>query len=129
VSTAERSEVADALSQHYAEGRLDVNEFNERIDLATKAKTRSDLSGLMTDLPTPDTGARVPIRHRPHPRLRSGLVLAVVAGAAIWGLSAPHFGWIIATIVIVVVWRRLMGHGPHPYADRAPGRIGPNRGD
>lgn len=106
-----------------------MNEFNERIELATNAKTRSDLSSLMTDLPTPDTGARVPIRQRPHPRLRSGLVLAVVAGAAIWGLSAPHFGWIIATIVIVVVWRRLMGHDRHPYADRAPGRIGPNRRD
>jgi Domain of unknown function (DUF1707) len=129
VSTAERSEVADALSQHYAEGRLDVNEFNERIELATNAKTRSDLASLTTDLPSPDTGARVPIRQRAHPRLRSGLVLAVVAGAAIWAMSAPHFGWIIATIVIFVVWRRIMGHGSHPYGDRAAGRMGHSRGD
>lgn len=102
-----------------------MNEFNERIELATNAKTRSDLASLTTDLPSPDTGARVPIRQRAHPRLRSGLVLALVAGAAIWGMSAPHFGWIIATIVIVVVWRRLMGHGPHPYADRAARHSGP----
>src|ERR1700733_15523156 len=51
ISDAERSEVADLLSKHYGDGRLDQAEFNERLDLAMKAKTYKDLSGLFADLP------------------------------------------------------------------------------
>ena len=45
VSDAERAEVADRLSKHYSDGRLDEAEFNERIDQAMRAKTHADLSG------------------------------------------------------------------------------------
>src|SRR6516164_11247054 len=51
VSHAERTEVADRLSKHYGDGRLDEEEFNERLDRAMKAKTRGDLNGLFDDLP------------------------------------------------------------------------------
>ena len=51
VGDAERNQVADALSQHYSDGRLDANELKERLDRAIGAKTRGDLSGLLTDLP------------------------------------------------------------------------------
>src|SRR5262252_836882 len=51
VSDAERSEVADILSKHYADGRLDQAEFNERVDQAMKARTRADFRGLLDDLP------------------------------------------------------------------------------
>ena len=53
VSHAERTEVADRLSKHYGDGRLDEEEFNERLDRAMKAKTQSDLDGLFDDLPEP----------------------------------------------------------------------------
>jgi hypothetical protein len=53
VSDAERNEVADELSRNYGEGRLDETEFNHRLDQAMHAKTRSDLSGLLDDLPSP----------------------------------------------------------------------------
>jgi len=53
VSDAERNEVADELSRHYGDGRLDEAEFNQRLDHAMQAKTRSDLSGLLDDLPSP----------------------------------------------------------------------------
>src|SRR5215470_2096395 len=53
VSHAERTEVADRLSKHYGDGRLDEEEFNERLDRAMKAKTQSDLDGLFDDLPVP----------------------------------------------------------------------------
>ena len=43
VSHAERTEVADRLSKHYGDGRLDEEEFNERLDRAMKAKTRSEI--------------------------------------------------------------------------------------
>ena len=50
-SDAERAEVADRLSRHYQEGRLDQAEFNERLDRAMNAKTRADFNGLFFDLP------------------------------------------------------------------------------
>jgi hypothetical protein len=55
-SDAERADVADRLSRHYQDGRLDQAEFNERLDRAMNAKTRADFNGLFYDLPDlPDT--------------------------------------------------------------------------
>jgi len=51
VSDAERNDVADKLSRHFSEGRLDQAEFKERLDAAMSAKTQGDLAGLFDDLP------------------------------------------------------------------------------
>src|SRR6266704_2823881 len=51
VSDAERTEVADRLSKHYGDGRLDQSEFNERMERAMSAKTQGDFAGLFADLP------------------------------------------------------------------------------
>src|ERR1700755_3669647 len=53
VSDAERTEVADRLAAHFAEGRLKQAEFDERVAQAMNATTRGDLSGLFDDLPEP----------------------------------------------------------------------------
>jgi hypothetical protein len=52
VGHAEREAVAAELREHYASGRLTLEELNERLDKAFAAKTRSDLDALMTDLPS-----------------------------------------------------------------------------
>ena len=57
VSDAERSAVADLLGQHYADGRLDQAEFDDRVSRTMAAKTRGDLTGLFDDLPETETGA------------------------------------------------------------------------
>ena len=44
-SDAERNEVAERLSRHFAEGRLDQNEFNARLDKATRATTAGTCTG------------------------------------------------------------------------------------
>jgi len=51
VSDAERNAVAELLGQHYADGRLDQVEFDERVSRTMTAKTRGDLAGLFDDLP------------------------------------------------------------------------------
>jgi hypothetical protein len=51
VSDAERNSVAELLGQHYADGRLDQAEFDDRISRTMTAKTRGDLAGLFDDLP------------------------------------------------------------------------------
>jgi hypothetical protein len=50
-SDADRDRVADALREAYAEGRLDVEEHNERIERAYQAKTLGELTPLLADLP------------------------------------------------------------------------------
>src|SRR6516165_10715847 len=87
VSDAERQAVADRLGEHFADGRLDQAEFDDRVGRAMGAKTRGDLNGLFSDLP--DTGApavpdQPPHQHgrgRGHPILL--LVLLVIIGSAL----------------------------------------------
>ena len=57
VSDAERNAVAELLGQHYADGRLDQAEFDERVGRTMAAKTRGDLAGLFDDLPETESGA------------------------------------------------------------------------
>ncbi|WP_449478131.1 DUF1707 SHOCT-like domain-containing protein [Streptomyces abikoensis] len=52
-SDAERERVAEALREAVAEGRLTMEEFEERLEAAYKAKTHGDLEPLVRDLPAP----------------------------------------------------------------------------
>jgi len=56
VGDAEREAAAAELREHYASGRLTLDELNERVDKAFAAKTRGDLNALMTDLPSARPG-------------------------------------------------------------------------
>jgi Domain of unknown function (DUF1707) len=62
VSDAERAEVADRLSKHYGDGRLDQEEFSKRLDQAMSAVTQADLAGLFADLPEADEPRAEPPR-------------------------------------------------------------------
>lgn len=95
VSDAERAEVAERLGKHYSDGRLDQEEFNERIERAMSARTQSDLSGLFDDLPTLDENPGVPARrerrgsHHTALFLALVIVLAVAFGHAFWWFFMP----------------------------------------
>lgn len=51
VSDAERRQVAELLSRHFTDGRLDREELEDRIGAAIGATTRRDLAPLLADLP------------------------------------------------------------------------------
>jgi hypothetical protein len=51
VGDADRDAVAAQLREHYADGRLTLEELNERLDQAFAAKTKADLNTVMRDLP------------------------------------------------------------------------------
>jgi Domain of unknown function (DUF1707) len=51
VGDADREEVAAQLREHYADGRLTLEELNERLDQVFAAKTKADLNIVMRDLP------------------------------------------------------------------------------
>lgn len=63
-SDAERESAVRALSTHYADGRLDRAEFDERVGEALAARTRRELETLFADLPGPSPAAAVA---RPEP--------------------------------------------------------------
>ena len=52
VGDADREATAAELREHYASGRLTLEELNERLDQAFAAKTRADLNTVMRDLPS-----------------------------------------------------------------------------
>jgi Domain of unknown function (DUF1707) len=51
VSDTERDAVAAQLREHYAQGRLSLEELNERLDRAFASRTRADLNAVTSDLP------------------------------------------------------------------------------
>jgi Domain of unknown function (DUF1707) len=51
VGDADREAVAAQLRDHYADGRLTLDELNERLDQTFGAKTKADLTTVMQDLP------------------------------------------------------------------------------
>jgi len=56
-SDADRERIVEQLRQHTAEGRLTMDEFDQRMSAAYEAKTYGDLAQLTRDLPV-DLGAR-----------------------------------------------------------------------
>ncbi len=61
VGDADRDAVAAQLREHYADGRLTLEELNERLDQAFAAKTKADLNTVTRDLPqAPPLAAGMP---------------------------------------------------------------------
>jgi hypothetical protein len=56
IGDAERDATMTQLREHFAAGRLTLDEVTERIDLALTAKTRGQIDGLMADLPQLPSG-------------------------------------------------------------------------
>ncbi|MCE3556021.1 DUF1707 domain-containing protein [Pseudonocardia sp. RS11V-5] len=57
IGNAEREEAAQALAEHFSQGRLDGGEYEERVAQVWAARTLEDLGGLFTDLPAPHPAA------------------------------------------------------------------------
>jgi hypothetical protein len=122
VSDAERNAVAEQLGAHYADGRLDQAEFDERISRTMAAKTRGDLAGLFDDLPDPGPagapgtagpdgpgGAALPYRRRrggifrPLVLLAIVIVLASVSWHAMDTFSFFAIPWFPIAVIVAIV--------------------------
>ncbi|TDQ51455.1 DUF1707 SHOCT-like domain-containing protein [Actinorugispora endophytica] len=53
-SDADRDRMAKRLQEHFAQGRLDGDEFNARMETAYRARTRGELERVTEDLPERD---------------------------------------------------------------------------
>jgi Domain of unknown function (DUF1707) len=66
-SDADRQQVAEALRSHFAAGRLQADDLEQRVQIALAATTIADLQALTDDLPAsapplPATGAGRPVK-------------------------------------------------------------------
>jgi hypothetical protein len=112
ISDAERAEITNALCRHFADGRLDEAEFNDRAAQAAAAKTRDDLGPLLADLPPLDSPPPEVPERRPRRRLGwvvLGVLAVLIAG---WSLTAaatsvlhPHVPWVLVFIAVFVIVR------------------------
>lgn len=89
LSDAEREQVVDRLSTALSEGRLDVSDFQQRIDAAYAAKTHGEVAVLTADLPHP-TRPRAR-RHRWRRRYGSWFSVNAVVWS-IWGAQVANGG-------------------------------------
>lgn len=65
----ERDRIVEALCEHYAQDRLEIEEFERRVERAHRARTRDELQALLADLPSLE-GPASPLR--PGAQLVSG---------------------------------------------------------
>jgi hypothetical protein len=111
VGDREREAVAEILRQHHVEGRLDADEFQERLERCLAAKTYRDLDRLIDDLPSHETEQGRLRRARPFPFWRvlplplALIPLAVVAAIV---LSGGHLVWLAVPLLFFFVLRPLL---------------------
>jgi len=79
IGDRERDAVAAELREHFAHGRLSLDEFNQRLDATFAAKTQGDLTRITADLPHVRSGGG------PLPSSRTGPARQLASG--------PPLGW------------------------------------
>lgn len=105
---ADREATAERLRQSHAEGRLDVQEFQERLDQCYKAKTIGELDQLVGDLPSTER----PPAHRPRWRHVTMVPLVPILITLLLISAATghhhHFGlWILIPLFFLARFWRL----------------------
>jgi len=93
-SDAEREHHAELLREHAAQGRLTVDELEERLDRVYAARTRGELEPIVADLPAAHRPQ--PPRQRRRPRVRPELVPFIAVNLvliAIWAATGAGYFW------------------------------------
>jgi Domain of unknown function (DUF1707) len=124
-SDADRETVVDRLREAAGEGRLEPDEFEQRVDGVLRARTYGDLARFLADLPA-EGRRRSPGSRRPTSPLARSAVLA--AGVVVAATAAVAVVLVVAMLVlaaaalwvaVVVCWlicrglgRRLVGTPP-----------------
>jgi hypothetical protein len=135
-SDTEREQVAAILRAAVGEGRLTLEEGDERLARTYAARYRDELAPLTADLPgggwdglarTPEALQTIRRRLRRHASF-VGVLAAVLVG--LWVLSGAHFFWPVVPIAFLTFGllrhARYTRHGG--FAGWGTGVWGPNRG-
>jgi len=118
IGDAERDKAVSDLGDHFAAGRLNRDEFDDRADQAMQARFSTDLAPLFADLPASQPAAPT----TPPGEVRAGgpppwayamwllpvLMVAAVAGAIL--LHAPFILWFGVWMLVIA---KITGHKHH----------------
>jgi hypothetical protein len=104
----DREGVAASLREGYSDGRLSLDEFQERLDRAYASKTLGELDTLTADLAASSGPSAIPVASpEPAPRSRAirdrvlAYVILMLFLIAIWAVSGRHGSfWPIWPIIV-----------------------------
>jgi DUF1707 SHOCT-like domain len=122
IGDAERDVATARLGDHFAAGRLDHEEYDERLDAIWSARTRADLDQLFWDLPAlpaPRPPRPAPLVRARHNRDWDIPVWALVVGIVLLvaAFNAPWWVWLIGLVIFLKrPWargRRMQRHLAH----------------
>lgn len=91
-SDDDRQRTVDLLGEHHVAGRLDQDEFTERMEAAYAAKTLGDLTHLMRDLPP----IKTPVKHTPATGHGDGPRSNAARGT--------FASWVSTAVIVLVIW-------------------------
>ena len=121
-SDADRERTLQLLRRHYAAGRLEDQELEERVGAATRARTREELRALTFDLPKDlrARGTRAVARVDQMMLRAHGAAFAGVNGTivGVWALAGGGDFW---PAWVLVPWG--FGLGAHAYGSRSLRRL------
>jgi hypothetical protein len=122
VSDADRQAVIDELRQHTGDGRLTLEEFEERVDEVLRARTWAELDTATRELPSlqPTTpprrsGSRLPLR----PGVIAACLVVVLLMAGHWWVLFPVGFFIFGR------GRRYAHHSPRHRLDERDDSVAP----
>jgi hypothetical protein len=98
-SDSDRDRVAAILREHTAEGRITMDEFNERLEQLYKSKTYGELAKLTADLPDVDLRNR-PAKTPKAIERKDGMHAGMKAAWGAWAM-ASGINWVIWLIVSI----------------------------
>jgi len=123
---ADRQDVAEKLKAALDEGRLDLGEYDERLQQAYAAKTYGDLDGLLTDLPvtagaSPAAGPQDHLTRRWLLHIWSSYFPVVGITTVIWLVSSIaaqdllYFWpvWVAGPWGVLLIWQTIGGLAQH----------------
>ena len=122
VGDAERESAAARLRDHYVRGRLTVEEFDERVELALRAHSTRDLRRALRDLPelTWQRFLQVVLRGAALVVLTGAWIAfsfallvvfaltLLIQGASVAALVVFLLVWLVPTLVVSRLWRRAL---------------------
>jgi hypothetical protein len=103
-SDADRERTVQLLREHHAEGRLDMEEFHDRLNAAYAAKTMGDLDEILADLPGIDLYRLPSAGLRPAPPGTGGWLPARRPSGSVTRSAAQWATWTVTSSALVVTW-------------------------
>ncbi|WP_219466442.1 DUF1707 SHOCT-like domain-containing protein [Nonomuraea rhizosphaerae] len=109
-SDSDRDKVAAVLREHTAQGRITMDEFNERLEALYASKTYGELARLTSDLPDVDLRHKQPAKLTSSaPSTKAGMHNGMRAAWGAWA-AASSVNWVIWLIVSIT-----SGHVIYPW--------------